>query len=117
MDVTKQKNYHMHNNEYLPNQYGVGSTSDTDSPDCNMSTLERVLSATAGAILVYTSLKRIGKNPLNKLYKASKPVLVIIFIFQEACLRLDLFLSVTEKTFKLFFRSLWQIQTAGFYII
>ncbi|HUR10116.1 MAG TPA: SRPBCC family protein [Flavitalea sp.] len=60
----------MHNNEYTPTQYGVGSTTRNESAECNMSTLERVLSAAAGAILVYTSLKRIGRRPLNKLYKA-----------------------------------------------
>lgn len=61
----------MHNNEYLPSQHGIGSASSSEGVECNMSTVERVLSATAGAILVYTSLKRIGKNPINKLYKAS----------------------------------------------
>jgi len=61
----------MHTNEYLSNQSSVGNASSTEAVECNMSTVERVLSATAGAILVYTSLKRIYKNPLNKLYKAS----------------------------------------------
>ncbi len=61
----------MHNNDYSSNQYGVGTTTGNYASECNMSTLERILSATAGAILLYTSLKRIGRRPLNKIYKAS----------------------------------------------